>query len=110
MDFRNEGLNMLKMQEVLDASEFFDSSEIVIPKPFMPLSSRSDTEPHAACTPALVHRLRNSRPGSMAQCLPNMLWSCALWRMFSCAVVAIVTSGVLELLGWWLREEGELRR
>ncbi|CAK0781480.1 hypothetical protein CVIRNUC_005384 [Coccomyxa viridis] len=40
MDFRNEGLNMLKMQEVLDASEFFDSSEIVIPKPFMPLSSR----------------------------------------------------------------------
>ena len=49
MDFRNEGLNMLKMQEVLDASEFFDSSEIVIPKPFMPLSSRSDTEPPAAC-------------------------------------------------------------
>ena len=53
MDFRNEGLNMLKMQEVLDASEFFDSTEIVIPKPFMELSSRWVSEPPAA---QVMHR------------------------------------------------------
>ncbi len=43
MDFRNEGLNMIKMQQVLDASEFFDSQQIVIPKPFMDISSRSES-------------------------------------------------------------------
>ena len=40
LDFRNEGLNMIRMQQVLDESEFFDSSQIVIPKPFMDISSR----------------------------------------------------------------------
>lgn len=40
MDFRNEGLNMIKMQQVLDESEYFDSSTIVIPAPFMDVSSR----------------------------------------------------------------------
>ena len=67
MDFRNEGLNMLKMQEVLDASEFFDSSEIVIPKPFMQLSSRSDTEPPAACF---------MRSSCCAQAVQYQVWQC----------------------------------
>lgn len=82
MDFRNEGLNMLKMQEVLDASEFFDSSEIVIPKPFMPLSSRSDTCPPAACC---MHPCFRATPG-LAKLHPAPLAACSLvlqWPLYA---------------------------
>lgn len=39
MDFRNEALNMLRMQELLDASEF-DTAQVFIPEPRLELSSR----------------------------------------------------------------------
>ena len=41
MDFRNEALNALRMQQLLQASEFVDAGTIVIPKPFMHLTTRS---------------------------------------------------------------------
>ena len=57
LDFRNEGLNMIRMQQVLDASEFFDSSQIVIPKPFMDISSRwNSLLPGVAASSMLVCR------------------------------------------------------
>ena len=40
MDFRNEALNALRMQQLLQASEFVDASTVVIPKPFMHLTTR----------------------------------------------------------------------
>ena len=83
MDFRNEGLNMLKMQEVLDGSEFFDSSEIVIPKPFMPLSSRSVDAPgcllHAPmllCRRCAYLGLARLNLVSFAACSLMLLGSC----------------------------------
>jgi predicted unusual protein kinase regulating ubiquinone biosynthesis (AarF/ABC1/UbiB family) len=40
MDFRNEALNALRMQQLLEASEFVDSQAVIIPKPFMGLTTR----------------------------------------------------------------------
>ena len=48
MDFRNESLNMVKMQQLLDASDF-DTSQVVIPKPQMEYCTRR-------CAPVLVYR------------------------------------------------------
>jgi len=39
---RNEALNAIRMQELLTASEFFDTETLVIPKPIMELTTRSD--------------------------------------------------------------------
>lgn len=66
MDFRNEGLNMLKMQQVLDESEFFDSSQIVIPKPFMDISSRYalGAQPVAAKQPEALTEKAAGKPVS----------------------------------------------
>ena len=66
MDFRNEGLNMLKMQQVLDESEFFDSSQIVIPKPFMDISSRYalSAQPVAVKQPEALTEKAAGRPVS----------------------------------------------
>jgi hypothetical protein len=40
MDFCNEALNALRMRQLLDASEFVDASAIVIPRPFLDLTTR----------------------------------------------------------------------
>ena len=40
LDFRNEALNNVRMQELLDASEFAYADKVVIPKPVMNMTSR----------------------------------------------------------------------
>lgn len=50
LDFRNEALNNVRMQELLDTSEFAYGDNIVIPKPVMELTSR--------CGAALVRKVR----------------------------------------------------
>lgn len=40
MDFRNEALNALRMQQLLSESEFVDPEAVVIPRPHMNLTTR----------------------------------------------------------------------
>ena len=42
MDFKNEALNAIRMQQLLDGSEFFreERAAVVIPKPLMDLTTR----------------------------------------------------------------------
>jgi predicted unusual protein kinase regulating ubiquinone biosynthesis (AarF/ABC1/UbiB family) len=40
MDFRNEALNAMRMQELLLASEFADNSSFIIPSPLLDLTTR----------------------------------------------------------------------
>lgn len=59
LDFRNEALNNVRMQELLDASEFAYGDNVVIPKPVMELTSR--------CGAALVRRLEPVRRTRVAR-------------------------------------------
>ena len=42
LDFRNEALNAVRMQELLDGAKFVYNDSMVIPKPVLELTSRCD--------------------------------------------------------------------